>query len=625
MISKYSEDQIKQRASIAEVVGDYVKLKKSGADYEACCPFHDEKTPSFKVHTAKQIFKCFGCGTSGDSVAFVMKHENKTYPESLEILAKKYNIAIEYDTPQPKREYKRPQTPKFALSDLSLTYLSSRKISPEICQLFKVSTTTEWMPKAKAEVECICFNYYRGDELINIKYRAKDKDFKLAKDAELIFYNLNSLKDAEIGIIVEGEIDAMSVAESFKLYPQHTSKMGVVSVPNGANVQGAMKLEYLDNCYEHFSHLTEIIIFTDNDEAGMRLRDELGRRLGMHRCKIAKHVDGCKDANEVLVKHGSAEVLKCITGRIEFPIKGIVNVNNIHDDVLSYYVHGYPDGYKIGIPSLDDMFKIMLGNLTIITGIPSSGKSEFTDYMLSELSRNHGWRWGICSFENQPVSLHVTKVMEKYVGKSFNYRYDENERMNKSEFDNSFNFVSEYFTFIDIETADITIDGLLEKFAELVLRRGINGVLIDPWNRIESKKQRGQNEGEYINECLTKIKNFALKYRVHVFLIAHPTKMPKVNGRFDIPNLYSISGSAHFYNQTDNGITVYRDIDDTVSIFIQKIRFSWLGKIGECKFTFDIGRRKYVAMGEPDPLIKVIPDNPHAGIKQIVKFQDIPF
>lgn len=624
MISKYSEDQIKQRASIAEVVGDYVKLKKSGADYEACCPFHDEKTPSFKVHTAKQIFKCFGCGTSGDAVAFVMKHQQKTYPEALEILAKRYNIAIEYDTPQPKREYKRPQMPKFGLSTTALTYLSSRKISPEICQQFKVSTTTEWMPKAKLEVECICFNYFRKDELINVKYRAKDKDFKLAKDAELIFYNLDSLKNAEYAIIVEGEVDALSVAECYKNKP-NKKKTGIVSVPNGANVQGAMKLEYLDNCYKEFEHIKQIILFTDNDEAGVKLRDELGRRLGYNRCFIVVNYKGFKDANEILCKAGEEDVMNAIATATEFPIKGVVDVENIHNDVLSYYVHGYPDGYKIGIPSLDDMFKIMLGNLTIITGIPSSGKSEFTDYMLSELSRNHGWRWGICSFENQPVSLHVTKVMEKYVGKSFNYRYDENERMSKPEFDSSFSFVSEYFTFIDIETADITIDGLLEKFAELVLRRGINGILIDPWNRIESKKQRGQNEGEYINECLTKIKNFALKYKVHVFLIAHPTKMPKVNGRFDIPNLYSISGSAHFYNQTDNGITVYRDIDDTVSIFIQKIRFSWLGKIGECKFTFDIGRRKYVAIGEPDPMIKVVPDNPQSGIKQIVKFQDIPF
>jgi len=617
MISKYSEDQIKQRASIAEVVEDYIKLKKSGADYEACCPFHDEKTPSFKVHTAKQIFKCFGCGTSGDSVAFVMKHQQKTYREALEILAKRYNIAIEYDTPQQKREYKRPQQPKFALSSAALTYLSSRKISPEICQQFKVSTTIEWMPKAKAEVECICFNYFRGGELINIKYRAKDKDFKLSKDAELIFYNLDSLKNSKYAVIVEGEIDALSVSQS-------GFKKGIVSVPNGANVTGAMKLEYLDNCYAEFTSIEQIVIFTDNDEAGKRLRDELGRRLGYERCFMVTDYKGCKDANEILVKHGNDAVLNAITSAIEFPIEGIVNVDDIYKDVHSFYVNGYPNGFKSGIPNFDDLLQFMLGQFTIITGTPSSGKSEFTDYIMTELARNHDWRFAVCSFENQPSSLHVTKLMEKCIGKSFAKRYDENDRISPDEFENSINFVAEHFNFININTVDVTIDGILEKCAELVLRRGIRGILIDPWNYIEYKAQNGQTETKYTSDALTKIKAFCIRYSVHLFLIAHPTKMPKVNGKYEIPNLYSISGSAHFYNKTDNGIVVYRDTE-TVQIYVQKVRYSWLGKIGMAEFKYNIDRRKYDAIGEPDPFMKQIPDNPQAGIKQIVKFQDIPF
>jgi DNA primase len=120
MISEYTISAIKQAINVVEVVSDYIKLKKSGTDYEACCPFHDEKSPSFKVHPVKGIFKCFGCGTSGDAIEFVMKHQQKTYPEALEILAKRYNIPIEEDKPQPKRVYKRPQQPKFDLSPLAL-------------------------------------------------------------------------------------------------------------------------------------------------------------------------------------------------------------------------------------------------------------------------------------------------------------------------------------------------------------------------------------------------------------------------------------------------------------------------------------------------------------------------
>jgi twinkle protein len=615
MISAYTIEAIKQAANVVEVVGDYVKLKKSGTDYEACCPFHNEKSPSFKVHPVKGIYKCFGCGTSGDAIEFVMKHQNKTYPEALEILAKRYNIPIEEDKPQPKRTYKRPQQPKFDLSPLALTYFISRKISGQILADFKVCTKLEWMPKSKAEVEAICFNYFRDGELINVKYRAKDKDFKLEKDAELIFYNLDSLKGAKYAVIVEGEIDALSVAQS-------GFKNGIVSVPNGANVTGAMKLEYLDNCYKEFEHIKQIVIFTDNDEAGRRLRDELGRRLGYDRCYMVTDYKGCKDANEILVKHDADAVLNAITSATEFPIEGIVNVDDIYKDVHSFYVNGYPNGFKCGIPNFDNLLQFMLGQFTVITGTPGAGKSEFTDYIITELARVHEWRFAVCSFENQPSSLHVTKLMEKCIGKSFSKRYDENDRISPNEFEESINFVADRFNFININTIEVTLDGILEKCAELVLRRGIKGVLIDPWNYIEYKAQNGQSETKYVSDALTKIKAFCIRYNVHLFLIAHPTKMPKVNGKYEVPNLYSISGSAHFYNKADNGIVVYRDTE-TVQIYVQKVRYSWLGKIGMAEFKYNIDRRKYEAIGEPDPFMKQIPDNPHAGINK--KISDIPF
>jgi hypothetical protein len=257
---------LKLRVNLADVVSRVVTLRKAGgARLKGLCPFHNEKSPSFKVHPVKGIYKCFGCGTSGDAIEFVMKHEQKTYPEALEILAKRYNIPIEEDKPQPKRAYKRPQQPKFDISPLALSYFTSRKISGQILDDFKVCTKLEWMPKTKSEVEAICFNYFRDGELINVKYRAKDKDFKLEKDAELIFYNLDSLKDAEFAIIVEGEPDCLSVAESYKLKP-NKKRTGIVSVPNGANVTGAIKLEYLDNCYKEFEHIKKIVIFTDNDK-----------------------------------------------------------------------------------------------------------------------------------------------------------------------------------------------------------------------------------------------------------------------------------------------------------------------------------------------------------------------
>ncbi len=109
-ITKQSEIQIKDRADILEVVQDFLSLKKKGQNYWACCPFHNEKSPSFSVAPAKGIYKCFGCGAAGDSVRFVMDIEGLSYPEALKYLANKYSIEIQEDTTGNTDEYKAQQT-----------------------------------------------------------------------------------------------------------------------------------------------------------------------------------------------------------------------------------------------------------------------------------------------------------------------------------------------------------------------------------------------------------------------------------------------------------------------------------------------------------------------------------
>ena len=95
-------DRIRQAADIVEVVGDFVSLKKRGSNYIACCPFHNEKTPSFNVNPIRQIYKCFGCGKAGDPIRFVMDMENMGYTEALRYLARKYGIEIEEQEPTPE-------------------------------------------------------------------------------------------------------------------------------------------------------------------------------------------------------------------------------------------------------------------------------------------------------------------------------------------------------------------------------------------------------------------------------------------------------------------------------------------------------------------------------------------
>ncbi|MEI2750277.1 MAG: CHC2 zinc finger domain-containing protein [Ferruginibacter sp.] len=107
MISQESIQQIQSRIDIVEIVGTFVKLKKRGTNYLGLCPFHNEKSPSFTVSPAKEIYKCFGCGKSGNAIGFLMEHEKYSYVESLRWLAAKYNIELEETETSP--EFKAQQ------------------------------------------------------------------------------------------------------------------------------------------------------------------------------------------------------------------------------------------------------------------------------------------------------------------------------------------------------------------------------------------------------------------------------------------------------------------------------------------------------------------------------------
>ncbi|MBL7739831.1 MAG: toprim domain-containing protein [Chitinophagaceae bacterium] len=578
MISQDCIDRIKSTADAAEVIGQYVKLKKHGNDYKGLCPFHNEKTPSFTIHNNR--YKCFGCGRSGDVIQFLNDHQNLNYIQAIELLAKKYSIEIETRS----KEFVKPIPRLEKLSPETIQYFEKRGISNNTLLRLNITEAIEWMPKVQKEVRTICFNYYKDGELVNIKFRAKDKDFKLSKDAQLIFYNLDAIKDDDTAVIVEGEIDCLSLHEA-GIY-------NVVSVPNGAE---SKRLEYLDNCWQYFENKQKVIIMTDNDQPGLLLRDELARRIGKDKCYRVDIPADCKDANDILIKHSKQGLAAIIENARRWPVEGVLNMEDLFTDIVNYYEHGYPKGYSAGIGEFDDILQFSTGQYTTVTGSPGSGKSEFIDYITTSLAKNHGWKFAVCSFEN-PAAIHATKLMEKFMGRAFDFRKDPDNRMNKEQFEQGILYVEDYFQFINISQADVTIDGILSKMRELVVRFGIKGAIIDPWNYIEHKVPAGQTETQYISETLTLIKEFCIKNDVHLFLVAHPRKLIKdqKTGQYPVATMYDVSGSAHFFNKTDNGISIHRDFsNNVVTVYVQKVRFSWLGRVGWACYSFDTLKRQY--------------------------------
>lgn len=586
MLTEDCINRVKASTDAYEVISSFISLKKKGADFVACCPFHTEKTPSFSVSKSKNIYKCFGCGKSGDGITWLVEHEKMTYIDAIKWLANKYNITLEeVGTRKPKV---KPVPRLEKLSKEVLDYFeNTRKISNDTLLRFKVTEAMEFMPKAQAVVKAICFNYYRDEELVNIKYRAAKKDFKMVKDAELIFYNIDSIREEDTCYITEGEIDAMSLYE--------VGIYNVISVPNGAAVSGVQRLEYLDNCWGYFTKMKKVVLLTDNDAAGIKLRDELARRIGYSKCWVVNYLPNCKDANDVLIKYDKAALISMVDQAKMYPLEGEITMDDMYETVVDFYEKGYPMGADSGVSKeFDELLTFYPGQLTIITGIPGSGKSEFVDWLMTSLAKKHNWDWGICSFECEPP-FHVTKLAEKFTDKSFAFRKDINQRMNREEFEYGIGMVDKYFHFMNLSLVDISIEGLIAKAEEFVVRYGIKGFLFDPWNCIEPKTE-GEDTTSIILQRLNKLIAFLDKYKVHGFLVAHPTKLGKnkSTGQFEIPNLYSISGSAHFFNRTHNGMSVYRDFKtNQVDVYVQKVKWSWLGKLGFCSYQFDTFTRRY--------------------------------
>lgn len=585
-------EQLKNTVRIEDIVGKYVKLKKSSTGAVGLCPFHNEKTPSFNVKNDKNIFKCFGCGKGGNAIDFVSLYENIGFVDAVKKVAQLSNFTLDEDS-------KEIVKPIHRLEKLSKEFLDNfenvRKISNNTLLRFGVTEAIEWMPKAKKEIKVVCFNYLRNGELINIKFRGKNKDMKLAKDAELIFYNLDAIQDTEDCVICEGEIDNLSFYEA--------GVHNCVSVPNGAN----SNLKYIDNCYEYFINKKKIVIATDNDEAGRKLREELMFRFGVDRCYMVDFPQDCKDANDVLVKYGKDELKRIIENATQIPIEGLTPSNERKKRLLDLYENGIPSGTPCGIYGFDEYLRFQGGLVTMITAPPSSGKSEFLDYIISSLAVRENWRFGVFSFENQPTELHDAKLAEKIIGKAFGFRKDKSNRIDRESLDLVIDELNDKFKTIETSKVDISLDGVLSKSEELVNKYGIKGLVIDPYNKILHNIPNGMNETTYVNFFMTKITSFAKRFNVHIFLVVHPTKPQNTQVSQDSKpqrvTLYSASGSANFYNQTDNGFVLTRDRETgIVDVYIEKIRFSEQGKEGWVSFTFDTMTRQYVFAGSKHPI-----------------------
>lgn len=484
--------------------------------------------------------------------------------------------------------YVVPQKTKQEVSTKIESYFKSRGISKKTLSELKVGEGVEYMPQVQKNTNVILFNYFYKGELINIKYRDAQKNFKLYKGAQKTFYNIDSIKDNYV-VVVEGEVDALSYHEA--------GVTSVVSVPNGFNSNGQVNLDYLTDFYHCFEDLEKIYIAVDQDQAGENGKRELVRRFGAEKVLIVD-LEDCKDANEYLQRHGSEKLAKTLDSATLFPIENVLRVTDIESDLDEFYKNGSKKGYTIGLQEFDNIFSTYTKQFIVVTGFPSSGKSDFVDQMTIGYNMMHGWKTAYASTENVPHYLHVDKLVRKLYGSTPSY-----EDTKQIAWKKCLKHVNDNFFFIDYEDG-FDLDKILRKGEELVKRMGIRCLVIDPYNKIRDKGNLSLSITDYTNQYLNKIDDFCKKNDVVTILVAHPTKPQSDKGKLIEPTFYDVKGGGEFYDMSPHGLLVHRNYEEnTVMVKVLKVKFGNLGENqAKVDFMWNVNNGRYTKMkhGEPD-------------------------
>ena len=559
---------------------DLSRASASGNSAVKCPACIDDRkkkgVKSFQVHTGKGYGQCHHCGAiSYDET----RKKDQTYVPM-------------------KKTYELPKINHYnEVSDEAKSWFrDTRKIHEATLKTWGIQSATMWMPQTQKDASCIAFPYYDGEEIINTKYRDARKNFRMEKNAKQVLYGLNTLIGADNAIFVEGEIDALSFYEAgFK---------HVVSTPNGApsltdqekdnfsntgsfESDRAINLEYLDNCIDHIKEVKSWYIGVDNDLPGRRLQDELVRRFGAENCYI---IDWgiFKDANECLChpEGGIMKLQELVENAKPVPLDKVSTAEDSLQKLKDIAIKGYPLGLSIGLPDFDKHYRIRSSELDLFVGGANQGKSYYIFWLMLVISIKHQWRWAVYVPENSPPEEFFRVMIQMLTGKTFKKGFPNSIKVHEVEIATA--WLNDHFFVCDYSNEDtpVTYKVLLEKFRELVFRKGINGCLIDPLNDLDMERSPGVAMDEYNQKMLGTIRKFKQRYSLKFMISAHPNsesdraidtdsqgrKCPKVI------ELSDVSGGSIFKNRIDNGTSVYRNFwyDETrfeTQVHVKKIKF----------------------------------------------------
>jgi twinkle protein len=368
-----AKEQLGKRA--IEIIAEDLGLSDiiNGATKTQCI-FHEDDNPSLVAY-GEGYFHCFGCQKHYDIIDHYMEFYKLSFIEAAKKLFEisEYDFEFEFETYKEKKEYVVPDYDKNEDRTIVEDYLGKRGISAKTLDYCDVQQSKTG--------DNVVFNFYNEfNELTAVKYRPARKLNKdemkcwfQKKGMQLSLFNMNRIDPTKPLLITEGEIDTLSAIEA--------GYQNTVSVPNGAN------LKWIETCFEWLEQFDKIIIWSDNDLAGIRMRRDACARLGIGRTYYVvspeEYVDEngkkwkIKDINETLYCYGKDKIIELIENAQEMPIMGVDDLAQV-DDFNLEEIEGLTPKME---PIKDIVYKFLFGSVLLVTGVRGAGKSTLINQL----------------------------------------------------------------------------------------------------------------------------------------------------------------------------------------------------------------------------------------------------
>lgn len=426
---------------------------------------------------------------------------------------------------------------------------------------------------------------------------------KAAEDS--LIASLLILPDLIPSVIEKVSPDALYGSENRQIYQE------IIAIYDDGRIPDIIllseNLKTLPGIDIHLSDLSERATTTNvnnlvkiiNDRAARRKiinsTAHISRQAANEDCPTGDTINQIEKLNEDLEEYcNNAGVKRRRRGKL-------VHIDDIRAEVEAFWVEGREkmgNGFTAW-PNFSKYFRLVRGTINVLNGIPTHGKTAFIDAMVIESIIDHNWKWAIFSPENKPYYLHIQPLTEKLTGKPFFNA----GCINRGELDIALDKLQTNIVFLEPDAENRSMSAIKKLMFEAIKNDHVQGIILDPWNKIEMVLRKGESETQYTGRTLLDLQYLSRSNNVFVGIVSHPTKMYKTPNakKYPVPTLYDLSGGANWYNGVDNGLTIYRDFKKNfIELHIQKIKFKNHGEIGTCFFRYEKYNGKYFEIDRKD-------------------------